>query len=272
MCYLITVIDVFSKFAYAIPIKSKTAKATAKALDAVFAKRKPSVLQSDQGREFDNREMMEVLKRHGIQFITTRNTETKCGIVERFNRTLRSRMFKFFTAKGHHKYLNVLPRLLLSYNSTVHRSIGMAPRDVRQEHVPAIFKRLYGAENERELLRKRYGKPKLKVGDQVRLQYGKKAFEKGYYPTWTDEVYKVTGATKGDKKAQYALADWQGKKIEGRFYPEEVQKVLGDVKYRVEKILKEKRVGGRKQVYVKWVNFGPQFNSWIYADEVENVT
>lgn len=271
--YLITIIDVFSKYAFAIPLKSKSGKATAKVLDNIFKKRKPTALQTDQGKEFENQDVSAVLKKHNILFFTTRNTEVKCAIVERFNRTLRGRMFKYFTANGTRKYLTVLPKLVDAYNRSYHRSIGMSPTSVATEHVPKIFKRLYGAANERELLRKQYGeKSKTRVGDSVRIPYDNQPFDHGYYPTWTDEVFTVTNATtKGNKRPQYKLKDTEGKIIEGRFYPEEVQKI-GNVVYRVERVLRRRIQNGVRQCFVKWLNFGSRHNSWINESDIENVS
>lgn len=270
--YLVTVIDVFSKYAFAVPLKNKSADVLKSAFEKLFEKRQPTVLQTDQGLEFDNAKLKALLKERGIQYFTTRNTETKCSIVERFNKTLRNRMFKYFTAKGTRKYTTVLSDLLKAYNSRVHRSTGMRPIDVRDEHRQKIFMKLYGYPSEREmLLAQAKKKSQLNVGEQVRIQYQNEAFQKGYYPQWTDEVFSIKNVAKDNKKPQYKLKDYHGEEIEGRFYPEEVQKV-SEVKYRVEKVVATRTINGVKQVKVKWLNYPSSDNSWINKSDLEDVS
>ena len=270
--YLLTVIDVFSKFAFTVPLKTKSAKELHSTFAKLFAVRQPITLQTDQGLEFDNKTLKDLLKERGIRYFTTRNTETKCAVVERFNKTLRNRMFKYFTAKGTRKYIDVLPSLLKAYNNSVHRSIGMRPSEVTDEHRHSIFKKLYGYKSEREmLLKQRKQKPSLDVGDKVRIQYKNEPFEKGYYPQWTDEVFTVANAAKDNKKQQYKLTDYKGEEIEGRFYPEEVQHI-SEQTYRVEKVIARRTVNGIKQVKVKWLNYPSTDNSWINASDLCNVS
>lgn len=270
--YLVTVIDIFSKYAFAIPVKNKSATELKSVFKKLFESRQPVVLQTDQGLEFDNSSLKQLLKNKGIQYFTTRNTETKCAIVERFNKTLRNRMFKYFTANGTRKYTTVLQDLVKAYNSRVHRSIGMRPKDVRDEHKHIIFERLYGYPSEREmLLAQAKKKGKLNVGEQVRIQYQNEPFQKGYYPQWTDEVFSIDNVAKDNKKPQYKLKDYHGEQIEGRFYPEEVQRVA-EVKYRVEKVIGSRILNGVKQVKVKWLNYPSCDNSWINKSDLEDVS
>ena len=261
----------FSKYGFAFPLKTKTGKETAIEFEKLLQKRRPQCLQTDMGGEFDNKYLKPILEKLGISFFTTRNTEIKCSLVERFNRTLRLKMFKYFTSKGTRRYLDVLEKLVVAYNKTKHRAIGMAPEGVTPDQKDEIFRKLYGCSNERELLRKRYGKAGLSTGDQVRIPYSNEPFEKGYYPSWTDEVFTVDKASEDYKKAQYTLKDAEGNQIEGRFYPEEVQKIT-NVVYRVEKVLRRRTLRGVKQCYVKWLNFGSSQNSWIEETDLRTVS
>jgi hypothetical protein len=62
------------------------------------------------------------------------NDDIKAACVERFNRTLKTRMFRYFTARHTNRWLDVLQSLIESYNKSIHRSIGMAPNDVTREN------------------------------------------------------------------------------------------------------------------------------------------
>ena len=106
--YVLTVIDLLSKYAWAEPIKTKTGENLVKAFEKIQKKgRKPETFHTDKGTEFMNRKFQTFLKKHNIRFFTTQN-ETKASIVERFNRTLKTKMRKYFTAKNTLKYVDIL--------------------------------------------------------------------------------------------------------------------------------------------------------------------
>ena len=82
------------------------------------------MVQSDKGTEFLNSTFQSMLKRHDIKFYTSENEDIKAAVVERFNRTMKTKMYRYFTARSTRHYVDVLPDLLYSYNHTYHRSIG----------------------------------------------------------------------------------------------------------------------------------------------------
>ncbi len=87
--YLLTVIDCFSKYALAIPIRNKTAEEIIKSFDYIFKERKPLKLQTDKGKEFINKKFQSFSKEHNVEWFST-DSELKASIVERFNRTLKT--------------------------------------------------------------------------------------------------------------------------------------------------------------------------------------
>ena len=106
-----------SKYAWAFPLKNKKGINVIKIFDKIFKEgRVPIKLQSDGGHEFNNFAFRKYMKEKGIHYFTTRN-ETKCSVVECSNRTLKSKMWKYFTHKKYPKLLlDVLPKLISSYN------------------------------------------------------------------------------------------------------------------------------------------------------------
>ena len=128
--YLLTVIDNYSKFAWAVPLKRKTAAAVATAFKSILAKgRKPKNLHVDQGTEFYNKECQDLLKKYKIKLYST-FSGLKATIIERFNRTLKTKMWKMFSLRGNFKWHDILQDLISEYNNSKHRTIKMKPKDV----------------------------------------------------------------------------------------------------------------------------------------------
>ena len=101
----------------------KTADYIIKAMTRIFASgRKPKRLQKDACSELTNAKVQTFLRKHNILFFTT-DSDTKASIVERFNRTLKTRMLKYFTSENTYRYVDVLQSLVNGYNGTYHRSM-----------------------------------------------------------------------------------------------------------------------------------------------------
>ena len=262
--YILTMVDVLSKFAFAVAVSSKKGKEVAAAFESVFKDRSPAHLQTDQGKEFLNDEVQSVMKGYGVSFYTTKDADIKCSLVERFNRTLRSRMFRYFTRKGSHFYLDVLPRLVTAYNNTVHSAIGVAPVDATDSKY--LFQKLYGFASKREMmLRAGNTDNTIPVGSTVRIKYKENLMDKGYYPSWTDELFTVAKVIKGTRP-MYILRDYENEIIDGRFYKEEIQLVKEDT-YRIT-VLRTRTRNGRKECLVHWIGYPDSQNKWIPESEI----
>lgn len=255
--YLLTVIDTFSKYAWAKPLKTKKGKDVTAAMQEIFdtSERSPKHLQVDQGTEFYNSNLERLLQERNINLYST-YSGTKASIIERFNRTLKTRMWKRFSLQGSYKWTDLLPTLLEEYNErSVHRSIGMRPADVTEDHTDFILRRLS------QLVPTK--KPKLKTGDYVRLSKVKSLFEKGYTPNWGTELFRVV-TVQPTRPITYLLEDLKGNPVKGGFYSEELQKTRFKDIYLVEKVLR--RNGDKARV--KWLGFDSSHNSWINTREI----
>ncbi|KAG8239612.1 hypothetical protein J437_LFUL019311, partial [Ladona fulva] len=162
-CYIMTVIDVFSKYAWAIPMKTKTASDVIAAFKKHFSKskRKHVNLQTDKGKEFLNSAFQDFLKTKGIGFYHTNNPDIKAAVVEKINRTLISKVWRYFSKYSTHNCIDVLHYVLDSYNNSVHRSIKMAPASVNDTNVYIVWQNLYG--EEKKTMHEKTSK--LQVGD-----------------------------------------------------------------------------------------------------------
>ena len=254
--YLETIIDTFSKFAWAIPIRQKTAAEVANSLKYVFNQgRIPKNLQTDDGKEFFNSTFKKLMLQHNINHYSTYSS-LKASIVERFNRTLKNKMWVEFSFRGSYRWTDILSNLLDTYNKTTHRTIKMRPCDINRSNEKFLLSTVY---NHIKIAHK----PKYKIGDSVRINKYKHVFSKGYTPNWTTEIFTVK-QIKYTNPTTYLLADYQGNPIKDGFYELELLKTAYPNVYLVEKIL---RKSGTK-VFVKWLGFSNDHNTWINKNDV----
>ena len=196
--YLLTVIDVYSKYGWIVPLKTKTGKEVAQSFRKSFRNGHPSRLWTDKGTEFYNRQLKGVQEANDVMLYSTENEE-KSSVVERWNRTMKN-MWKYFTEISTQKYIDVLPSMVNKYNSTYHRSIKLTPSDARNyQHV---YNALYG--NVRKST-----SPKFHVGDKVRITRKKVTFEKGFTPNWTEELFTIS-SVKATNPTTYTIKDQLG--------------------------------------------------------------
>ena len=140
--YILTVIDSLSKYAWGLALKDKTADTMVNAFKTIFKERTPRKIRTDRGKEFLCQKLQDLFKERGIIFFTS-NNETKAAIVERFNRTLRGKLWKHFTSKKSQRYLDVLPKLVNAYNHKIHSSIGIEPVKVNAYNAESVWRKLY---------------------------------------------------------------------------------------------------------------------------------
>ena len=208
--YLLTVIDNFSKYAWVVPVKTKSGPNVTAAFKSILDKgRKPQKLHTDRGLEFYNENFQRLLKQNNIKHYST-YSNMKASIVERFNRTLKSTMWKYFSAASTYKWTDKLQDFVDSYNNTIHRTIKMKPKDVTNKtDLSKVFEI-------KKVLKSR--PPKFKVGDYVRINKYKHVFEKGYTTNWSAEVFEVTDVLRTFNPTVYKIKDYNNDPIAGTFY------------------------------------------------------
>ena len=183
--YLLVCIDVFSKFVWVIPLKTKTGPALVTAFKKILESgRKPQKIRTDQGTEFFNKHFKDLMKEEEIQLYNTYN-ETKASVVERVIRTLKTRMWRYFTAKKTMRYIDVLQDLVDSYNKSKHRSIQKKPINVTQKNEREVWHTLYGEREKKEPV-----KYKFEIGDQVRISLPSES-SKDLFPENNPSEYTV---------------------------------------------------------------------------------
>jgi len=188
------------------------------------------------------------VKELGIDLYSTENEE-KSSVAERWNRTMKEKMFKYFTANNTNKYIDVLDYFVERYNNMRHSSIKMTPVEAsKKENEVRVYRNLYPDFTRRPM------RAKFKTGDQVRILKKKGLFEEGFTPNWTEEVFAVSKIQR-TSPVTYKITDLNGEEIQGTFYEQELQKASQEV-YRTEKKDKTRSL-------VKCKGYPENFNSWV---------
>lgn len=257
--YILACIDTFSKYAWVLPVKSKSAEDVTRAILAILnndLERKPKNIQSDDGREFFNEKFNALMRKFGINHYSTYSV-MKASIVERFIRTIKNWLWQQFTFNGSYKWVgSELSDVIERYNNKVHRTIGLAPVTVNHNNAHTLLSNVYNHIKVR-------GKAKYRNGDYVRISKYKSTFAKGYTGNWSSEIFQIVKVNVTNP-VTYQLQDENKQPILGAFYEQELQKVKYPDIYLVEKVLKR---NGDK-VLVKW--FGLNTTSWINKENKIN--
>ena len=142
--YLLMVIDVFSKYGWIKPLKDKKTESVSSAFDEIFknSKRKPIMLWTEKGSEFISKHFKEFFKKNYIKLYHIENEE-KSSIVERWNKIMKNRMWKMFSANNNTVYRDKLDKLVDDYNNTKHSSIKMTPTEASKKENEKKFSEIF---------------------------------------------------------------------------------------------------------------------------------
>ena len=210
----------------------------------------------DEGKEFYNKDMTAWLKDKNTTRYSTHG-EHKSAIAERFNRTLKERMWRRFTADNTRNWIDILDDLVSKYNTSYHNTIRTKSVDASiKQNETYVWEYLFRDSDFHDETSKKSNK--FKIGDTLRISRIKSIFEHGFLPNWSEQVYKIESINNSEI-VTYLLKDLQDENIEGSFYTEELQKTSQEV-YRIEKVLRKKKINGIEHGLVKWIGYSDKFN------------
>ena len=260
--YIFTNIDVFSKIAYAFPLKSKKIQDIKPCFEKIFEKNKPKFIWSDKEPAFLSKEMQKCFKDNNVKIYHT-NSHLKAVVIERFNRSLRELMMKEFTKNNNTVWYNILPKLIKIYNNRYHNTIKMKPIQVNKSNEKYIKENIYTYD-------KTSKNPKFKINDLVRISLKRRdLFDKpSSNIKWSEELFKIHSIKKSNV-ITYKIKDLNDGIIKGIFYERELQKTKNNSGvYIIEKIIRK----NKNKYLIKWRNYSDDFNSWIDKDDIIKYT
>ena len=260
--YIFTNIDIFSKYAWALPIKTKKIQDVKLCFQKIFKERKPDYLWTDKESAFFSKEMLKYFEDNNVTIYHT-NSHLKAVNIERFNRSLRELMMKEFVKNNNTVWYNILPKLIKTYNNRYHSTIKMKPFEVNKSNERYIKQNVYTYDKINKI-------PKYKINDLVRISLKRRdVFDK---PSTnikrSEELFKIYDINISDVIIS-KLKDMNDEIIEGSFYEKELQKTKNTTgEYIIEKIIKTKN----NKVYFKWRGYNNSFNSWINKNNIIKYT
>lgn len=258
--YLLCVIDIFTRKVWVEPLFTKTGKEVSVAFQKILnkSKDKPNFIQTDEGNEFFNSYCKNLFLKYNIKHYHS-FTKIKCAFIERWQRTFKTIMWKFFAYNGTYRYIDDLQKLVNEYNNRPHRGLNfMTPNSITKRKEKMLLKKIY---NHPKAFK--YGK--LKLNDFVRLaDYSGGPFMKGYESNYSTNIFQIK-KVRLTNPVTYRIEDSTTKKLlDQSFYEPELQKVKYPNVYLIEKVIKEK---GDK-LFVKYLGFDKKYNEWINKSDV----
>jgi len=274
--YIMTVIDTFTRYGFARLLLDKKASTVLTAFKSILkeAKENPKILVVDRGTEFNNKEFIKFCDDNNIK-IYTPDSSIHAAYIERFNRTLQNLIYKFMTENETYRFISrtlgngveekMFSKILETYNNRRHRMIGTTPLLAETDKSKHIDIRLRMSKYYSKIKTK---KQIFKIGDTVRIAIQKGKFSRGYKEQSNLEIFKIYDIKKTSEIPMYFLETYdKSEKIKGGFYDFELTKVNFET-FRIEKILKTRKVNGKIEHFVRWKGFNSNYDSWIEADNI----
>ncbi|NER45862.1 MAG: DDE-type integrase/transposase/recombinase [Symploca sp. SIO1A3] len=268
--YLLLVIDVFTKKIWVYPLKAKNAASVEDALRTWLERdvgAAPKLFSTDHGLEFNNGRVRALLESRDVRQLFADGT-CKAAVAERANKSLQILIYKYLSDRQTKRYIDHLPLLVRSYNSRRHRTLeGMTPNEADLRRNEARVRGIHEARYAR-VKRKR---PSFRAGQVVKVKIQAKAmshYARAYNPQFSDEYYVIADVNTEMPVPMYRLkAMDDDENIKGHFYANELTAARGDV-FKIERVLDERGEGPDRELLIKWLFFGPRWNTWVRAADV----
>jgi hypothetical protein len=179
--FILFVIDIYSRYVFAKPLKSKKKKEVANAFEEILQQIPIQSLNTDDGPEFTNNVFKSLLKDYNIKhFVKTSEIKGgNTGVIERFNRTFRQILERVNASNGNTKWLEYLDDIVMNYNSNYHKTLMKSPKSI------------FDGKEINDNQKYRSGVKQFYPEQNVRILLNKSKFAKGVAPKWSKEIYTV---------------------------------------------------------------------------------
>lgn len=182
--------DIFSRYAWVVPLRSKTAEATMAAMQVVLDEvggEPPNHIWADLERAWYGKHWGQALRDNGVELYTT-YSQVGVAPVERLIRTLKNRLWPLMEEAGSYRWMELLPRVVADYNNTVHSALGMTPTEAqRPENEVALWHHQY----DKPLAAVPKGKPRFHVGEWVRVSVVKNVLKEDFTQTGAMKHFRL---------------------------------------------------------------------------------
>ena len=195
-------------------MKKKSKEWTADAFEMIFKEfdQFPINLITDNGLEFFNTSVQKIFFAYGINhFAYKTHTKWKASMIERANRTLKSRFERIFHLNKKPNWIDFLDKVVENYNKTPHSTHKMPTLEVSEENRDVVYKRMFPNQDITVVC-------KLKERDHVRKIKEKTLFEKGYKINWSEEIFKIKSIRQSNGVCWYKIETLNGEEQPGIFY------------------------------------------------------
>lgn len=277
--YILAYIDVFTKNVFVSPIKNKRAETILEETKILFKKYgKPEKIRTDLGGEFNNAKFRNFLKHEDVALFFALS-DRKAAVIERFNLTIQTLLYKVMKEKNTLSWVECLPICLSIYRNRIHSTIKLSPNDAEKkensEKVFSVLMERYSKDAKRKI-DKNKKKPKFSVGDFVRLFIKREKFQRGYKSNVSVPYYRIYNIDRRLSKDRYYLEDpnflieGRAEQLVGGFFGDELVKSFPPVKFELDPshTIRFRGKGRNRKAFVKWKGWPDRYNSWINASEI----
>lgn len=276
--YVLCLLDTFSRYLWIKLLKNKRFTSMHKAFNAlikqIYHKNIKNIisLKSDRGSEYTSSKFKHYCKKNNIkQYFST--SDLQAHLVERVQKTIKRRIMKYMIENNTEKFIHILPKIVNSYNNTIHESLKQAPSEINKDNETMSRLTQYKIRQKKKQkippnLKKGYD---FKIGSTVKIFLRSSKMDRAYWQKWSTENFIINQIFTIDKRLYFALIDAMHEPLTGLFEANELQLVNPNPKdqiYKIEKILTTKMINNIEYKLVKWFGFPKKYNSLIKSSDL----
>ena len=270
--YLLVVIDIFTKYVWLFPLVRIKGEHIANCFQDLFRENKPEKLTTDAGKEFLNRNVRKVLRDFDVKHYVAKG-RTKAAVAERFNLTIQRLIYQLCRYNNTNNWTSdvILERAKTIYLNRKHRTIKMTPTEAENPDNQGELRKTFYEKYRKADKKKINKKTKFKVGDTVRISALRGPFDRGYHQNFTTEVWTISRVKNNLPLTRYVVKDEHNEELDSILNENELVAYQPSEVFEIDQVLKTRWRKGKKQVFVSWLHYPTKFNSWIPAENLENI-